>query len=149
MSAREKFGEAIKDFWREVGPFFRHGVSIAFVVLIAAGIVKLLTLVLSTEAAHALDEIDLFLVKALFWLFGGYTFFIIANRLVHFLWKELASTWRRQPQGPKKNLSDGVRNTFPESSASENSAPDELLLEVRALRDEVAQFAAKYEREND
>jgi hypothetical protein len=107
----KKLRETAMDFWREVGPFFRHGLSITCVVLIAAGIIKVLGLFLAPETARSLDEIDIYLVKALFWLFGGYTFLIIANRLLHYSWRELANTWRKQPQRKQETLIGSVNES--------------------------------------
>jgi hypothetical protein len=136
----EKLAEAAKNVWHEVGPFFKHGVAVACLVLVAALVIKLLEMFLPTGSARALDEIDLYLVKALFWLFGGYTFLIIGNRLLRFLISDVSNTWRKQPENKKLALGENTLNVLPRHSDQQNVNMEQLLAEITAVRLEVGKL---------
>jgi hypothetical protein len=88
--------EFIRNLWHEVGPIFSHGLVAASIACIAAGLLKLFEWVFPPDYAKELHEIDHVLVRALFWLFTGYTLALLLIRLTIHIYTEL--------KGPRANL---------------------------------------------
>ena len=127
----------IKDIWREVGPFVRHGLAVGCIILIAAGVIWLLKFFLPDEVSKDLQDIDRFLVKSLFWVFGGCTLLVIINRLTNYLVRDIKETWAEPQEDTGKGLPGGHRGTLEEGAESERADLNQLLTEVRDMRREL------------
>jgi hypothetical protein len=134
----------VKGLWHEVGPFVRHGLAVGCLILIAAGVIWLLKFFFSDEVSKDLQDIDHFLVKSLFWVFGGCTLLVIINRLAHYLIMDIRQTWSKPQAGRGEALpEEQARGALEEEAESGRANLDQLLTEIREMRRELDKLRRK------